>query len=132
MNRFIAILALPLFSLAAVGTAGEPLPDERVHDIAAIDNRMPDNFQPMDDEEMARTRGVVNAPEQLSAPDASNDALRHDGEMVQQQRADEAALIVDLNSRIQDTARALQGAPESQRPHLEQRYQNLTTLRQGF
>lgn len=132
MNRYIAILAFPLLSLAAVGTAGERLPEERVHDVAATDSRLPDNFEPMDDEEMARTRGVVNAPAQLSAPDASQDTLRHDGEMVQHQRADEAALVVDLDSRIQDTARALQGAPEAQRPQLEQRYQNLTTLRQGF
>lgn len=121
-----------LLALASSGMAGESLPEERVHEAPVTREKMPEGFQPLDETELSRTRGVINAPEPLSAPRTEEDSTHHENELVRHQRADEAALIVDLDSRIEDTARALRGAPDEQRPQLEQRYQNLTTLRQGF
>lgn len=132
MNRLNAALIPAFLVLASAGIAGERLPDERSHQARDTRERMPETFSPMDESELADTRGVVNAPQALSAPETGKTVFPRDNEVLQQQQADRAALIVELDSRIEDTARALQGAPDHARPALEQRFRNLNTLRQGF
>lgn len=131
MNRLSATLIPAFLALAAAGVAGERLPVERVHQAPETRERMPENLTPMDETELADTRGVVDAPEVLSLP-GGGEKLPRDDEALRQQQADRAALIVELDNRIQETSRALQNAPEEARPGLQQRFQNLNTLRQGF
>lgn len=126
------ILLCLLPALAGVGQANEPLPTERPQEAPVTEERLPEAFEPLNEQELSRTRGVVNAPAALSPETSGEGTLHPDDELRQQQQVDQAALILELDSRIEDTVQALRGASEEQRPALEQRFENLSTLRQGF